>query len=213
MKAFHLDTIDSTNEAAKRMLRAGEIAGDAYISAREQTAGRGSRGRRWVSLRDAGIYLSVVHLPQPALAAGSVDLTLITLATGVACVDFLAGLGAEARLKPVNDLIVDGRKLGGILTEALIERGTVEAVIVGVGINIRHGERVLADGGTPPICLAQAIGRDVVAGDLVNGVPHLAGQVQGAVKSALAGHSARIRQDWLAWAVPGAILPKPPGVQ
>lgn len=210
MKGFHFDTIDSTNAAAKRMLGSGEIDADAYVTAREQTAGRGSRGRVWLSPRDAGLYLSVIHVPQPALPTDSVDLTLVTLAGGAACAEFLARFDAEIRLKPINDLIVDGRKLGGILTEAQIERGAVKALIVGIGINLRPADRILTDGGLAPICLAEATARDSDPDRAIAGVSDFARHVLVRVKFALAGWEEHTRQDWLHWAIPGAALPHPP---
>ena len=69
MQSFHFDTVDSTNEAAKRMIRSGELRQPAYLLALEQTAGRGSRGRRWASPKDAGIYLSVVEFPREPFTA------------------------------------------------------------------------------------------------------------------------------------------------
>lgn len=212
MKAFHIDSIDSTNEAAKRMIRAGEIDGDAYVAAREQTAGRGSRGRTWLSPRDAGIYVSVVCVPRPAPTADSVDLTFFTLAAGVACSDFLVRLGADVQLKPVNDIMANGRKLGGILTEALIEQGALQAVIIGVGVNLRPAERHLRDGGVQPICLVECIGEDITPDAATVVTAGLARHVLSWVQAALAGQSEEIRSGWLARAVPGARLPDPPGM-
>jgi biotin-(acetyl-CoA carboxylase) ligase len=149
--AFEVGAVDSTNLEAKRLLEAGRISGPAYILAREQTAGRGSHGRSWVSPRDAGIYLSIVDVPTaPTLP----DLTLFTLAAGVACAAVLRDTtGVDVRLKPVNDLYADGRKLGGILTETVVERGVAVFVITGIGINVRSANRPVGPDTAEPVAL------------------------------------------------------------
>lgn len=151
MQVFHFDTIDSTNLQAKRLVAEGRIAATALVTAREQTAGRGSRGRSWLSPRDAGLYLSTVDV-----RAGdpAVDLTLFTLAAGVACVEVLRETtGVDVAIKPVNDLFVDGRKLGGILTEGVVERQIVRAVVTGVGVNVRSVSRPVGADAAEPVAL------------------------------------------------------------
>lgn len=141
MQTFRFDIVDSTNAAAKRLLTQGRITEEAWIVAREQTAGRGTQGRTWHSPRDAGIYLSLVRLDSGAI---TLDTTLYTLAAGVGCAEHLsATTGTAVRLKPINDLIAGGGKLGGILTEALIEDGRLTALITGIGINVRNASRPL----------------------------------------------------------------------
>ncbi len=151
MQTFSFDTVDSTNDTAKRLISEGRINGDACILAREQTAGRGTHGRSWLSHRDAGIYLSIVRLD-----AGSVtiDTTLHTLAAGVGCAEALAAVaGIDVRLKPINDLIADGGKLGGILTEARVEDAKLTALITGIGINVREADRRLPTDAMPAVAL------------------------------------------------------------
>ena len=86
MQAFYLDTVDSTNDLARSMLRDGKIHGAGYIVARQQTAGRGNRGRTWLSPLDAGIYLTVID--RPRIGATS-ELHAFTRAAGIACVETL----------------------------------------------------------------------------------------------------------------------------
>ncbi len=152
VRVYRLDMTDSTNEAAKRLFRAGEITDCACITAREQTAGRGTRDHRWLSPRDAGIYLSVVVRTE---AVHEIDPSEFTTAIGAACVAILnehtdAGIVQHG----INDLYHDGRKLGGVLTEVLACGATIEAVIVGIGINVRSGMvRLPADDAPRPIAL------------------------------------------------------------
>lgn len=158
MRLLHFDTIDSTNEEAKRLLRSGQLREPAYLLAREQTAGRASRGRRWESPKDAGIYLTVVEYPLPP---GLTDATVYTLAAGVASVEAIRPVtGIDVRLKPVNDLYVNGYKLGGILTEIVLTAGSRAALLTGVGINVRRAERPVGPAAAEPVCLEEVMSPD-----------------------------------------------------
>lgn len=133
------DSVDSTNNAAKRLIADGLLTANAIVAAREQTAGRGTQGRSWISPRDAGLYFSIITLD---VGVATPDITLHTLAAGVGCAEVLNKLPqVRVRLKPINDLIAAGGKVGGILTEALIESGRLVALITGIGINTRRADR------------------------------------------------------------------------
>jgi BirA family biotin operon repressor/biotin-[acetyl-CoA-carboxylase] ligase len=131
--------VDSTNEEAKRRFQAGEIQGLYSILAFHQTRGKGTQGRQWVSPSNAGVYLSIVH-PKPPET--SFPLTPeFTLAAGLGCLQALNGLfepqlSVPLCLKPINDIYAGGKKLGGILTESIIQEGEIKAIITGIGINI-----------------------------------------------------------------------------
>lgn len=128
-----LDTVASTNGhlMGQRPPRSG--LGIACV-AEQQTAGRGRRGRPWVSPFAANVYLSLLwqfELPATALAG-------LSLAVGVAVADTLRGLGvAEVTLKWPNDVLWRGRKLGGILVELSGEAEGPTRAVVGVGVNHR----------------------------------------------------------------------------
>ncbi|CAN5212771.1 biotin--[acetyl-CoA-carboxylase] ligase [soil metagenome] len=124
------DSIDSTNTEAIKQAKMGADEGLCVI-ARQQTAGRGRHGRSWVSDKDSGLYFSIVLRPKMDVRF----LPLITLMTGVAAYDTLLEYGLKPDLKWVNDLLVDEKKIGGILAEA-IETTNGLAVIVGVGLNL-----------------------------------------------------------------------------
>ncbi|MEO5859073.1 MAG: biotin--[acetyl-CoA-carboxylase] ligase [Pyrinomonadaceae bacterium] len=128
---LNFDTIDSTNTEALKQARLGAEEG-VCIVARQQTAGRGRHGRKWVSEPDTGLYFSIVLRPK----LETQYLPLITLMTGVAVHETLAEFGIAADIKWVNDLHVDGKKICGILAETTdTPKGL--AVIVGIGINLR----------------------------------------------------------------------------
>jgi BirA family biotin operon repressor/biotin-[acetyl-CoA-carboxylase] ligase len=121
--------VDSTNRYLLERASAGDPEGVVAV-ADEQTAGRGRLGRTWVA--PAGSALLVSVLLRPALAPERVH--LVTLAAGLAALDAIDRLTAvPARMKWPNDLVVDDRKLAGILAEA-DGRG---AVVVGMGCNVR----------------------------------------------------------------------------
>lgn len=125
------DTLDSTNTEALKQARLGADEG-LCIVARQQTAGRGRHGRTWVSEKDAGLYFSIVLRPKLETRF----LPLITLMTGVAVHATLQEYSLKPDIKWVNDILVNEKKISGILAETA-ETSTGLAVIVGVGINIR----------------------------------------------------------------------------
>ncbi len=125
------DILDSTNTEALKQARAGADEGLCVV-ARQQTAGRGRHGRTWVSERDAGLYFSVILRPR----IDSRDLGLITLMAGVAVHDTLEKFGITPDIKWVNDVLVNDKKIAGILAETT-ETAIGLAVIVGIGINLQ----------------------------------------------------------------------------
>jgi len=138
MNYLHYDIIDSTNEEAKRLIAAGDLSSNTIITADEQTAGKGTQGRVWKSPKNAGLYVSFVHLDSLALTP------LYTQAAGIACAQTIEEcFGKKIQLKPVNDLYAvcpetdQLKKLGGILTESLVQENQLRALITGIGINLQ----------------------------------------------------------------------------
>lgn len=127
-------SIDSTNNEAKRFAMLGAPHGT-VIAADSQTNGRGRRGNSFYSPAGTGLYMSVVLRPEKPLS----DCTYTTIAAADALADTIEELtDCEPKIKWVNDIIVNDRKVCGILTEAVsdIESGMAEVVIVGVGLNV-----------------------------------------------------------------------------
>lgn len=214
MQAFHYDTIDSTNEEAKRLLARGAIRDVAFLVAREQTNGRGSRGRAWSSPRDAGVYLTIVEAPPAERSAGMPrggphTVTLFTLAAGVGCVDaILRATGVAARLKPVNDLYVEGRKLGGILTETTVQGSVVTALITGIGINLQPVEHAAMAGSIAPASLGEHLSREAAARLDVNAlIAALVHEVRRWQEFVWTGAGDRILRAWNERKVDGSSLP------
>jgi BirA family transcriptional regulator, biotin operon repressor / biotin---[acetyl-CoA-carboxylase] ligase len=128
-----LDRIDSTNEEALRRARAGEPEGT-LVWAREQSGGRGRRGRAWSS-PPGNLYLSLLLRPAvpPALAAQLGFVAAVALAETLR-----AALPAERQIccKWPNDLLIDGAKVAGILPEAEALGQNVEVLVLGMGVNL-----------------------------------------------------------------------------
>ena len=130
-----LDTIDSTNDQGKRMIAEG-CRKETIIIANEQISGRGRQGRKFQSPKDTGMYLSLLFYPNKNME----EMENITTKTCVAVCRTIEEVStSNAEIKWVNDIFVDGLKVSGILTEAVtdFESGTVEALVIGIGINLR----------------------------------------------------------------------------
>lgn len=128
-------TIGSTNTEAKLLAMKNATHGTVILS-EEQTQGRGRMGRNFYSPADSGIYLSIILKPQLNIA----DSVLITTATAVAvCLAIDKFTPKEPKIKWVNDIYIDDKKVCGILTEAVtdIESGIINSVIVGIGLNVK----------------------------------------------------------------------------
>jgi BirA family biotin operon repressor/biotin-[acetyl-CoA-carboxylase] ligase len=133
-RIYHFFKTDSTNRVGLDLGRAGEPEG-AVILAEEQTAGRGRQGRSWHSERAAGIHVTLLLRPKLA----PVQAPLLTMMAGLsahAAVEKVTGLAVD--LKWPNDLLIRGKKMGGILTEMQAEPNLVQFVIVGIGLNVNQ---------------------------------------------------------------------------
>lgn len=131
---IHYHSIDSTNNECKRMLADGK-KGVFLVSADNQTAGRGRQGKSFYSPAETGIYFSLVIRPDSSLQ----NAVTATTAASVAVCKAIEGLtDLQPKIKWVNDVYVNGKKVCGILTEANtdVETGTVDSVIIGIGVNI-----------------------------------------------------------------------------
>ena len=130
-KILFFDTLDSTNNYAKTIAASGCEDGTVIV-AKNQTAGRGRLGRSWSSSGTDGIYFSVILKPDISIE----NVQIITLAAVVAVVEAIeATTGIAAGIKWPNDLVLDGKKVCGILTEMNSEMDKINFVVLGIGIN------------------------------------------------------------------------------
>jgi len=137
---FH--QLDSTNTYARRLAERGAPEGEVII-AEQQTQGRGRLGRSWISPPYVNVYFSV--LLRPALPP--IHAPQITLTAAVALADAVAAFISQPPvIKWPNDILVDGQKLAGILTESSCTSERIEFVILGIGVNINFPRELMADG-------------------------------------------------------------------
>lgn len=135
------ETLSSSNQTAWELLEQGAPAGTVVLALRQE-AGRGQWGRPWVSAA-GGLYFSIGLEPDLPVAAAA-QLTLCSawgIATALRQVPArLSGVeqGVPVQLKWLNDLVLSGRKLGGILTETRLHQGRIKQAVIGVGINWKN---------------------------------------------------------------------------
>ncbi|MEN8076376.1 biotin--[acetyl-CoA-carboxylase] ligase [Clostridioides difficile] len=133
IEVFTHKLVSSTNDVAKSLALDGANHGTVIIS-EEQSAGKGRLGRVFYSPANTGIYMSIIL--RPKLTA--MDSVLITTSASVAICNAIQKVtGIECEIKWINDIYLNGKKIGGILTEAStnFENGTIDYLILGIGIN------------------------------------------------------------------------------
>lgn len=135
IEVVYYPTIDSTNTQAKRLVNEGKT-NKMLIICDEQTAGRGRQGKKFYSPPLTGIYMSYVTHPMVQMENA---VTATTAAAVAVCRAIEKLTDKKPKIKWVNDVYLDGKKICGILTEAItnFESATVESVIIGIGMNIK----------------------------------------------------------------------------
>lgn len=127
------DTVSSTQIIAKELASNGAADGTVVIS-EEQSAGKGRLQRKWYSPADGGVWMSLILRPDiPPYRAPQ-----LTLLTAVAVVKTLAQFDIQAGIKWPNDVLINGKKITGILTELNAEADLVHFVIIGIGLNVNQ---------------------------------------------------------------------------
>ena len=134
------ESLESTSDLCAKLAAEGEPEGLA-VMARRQTAGRGSRGRNWHS-PEGNLYISALLRPPGMLAEGG----RLALLVAVALAEALAGILPDPRmlaLKWPNDVLLDGRKVSGILLDATATTGgAIDWLVIGCGVNLAHAPDV-----------------------------------------------------------------------
>lgn len=128
---IYQEEVLSTNQTAKLLAEEGAEHG-LIVVAEQQAAGKGRRGRVWHSPKGSGIWMSILLRPdiEPDHAS------MLTIVAAMAVYDALSSRIGECAIKWPNDIIVDGRKLCGILTEMSTELNAINYVVIGIGINV-----------------------------------------------------------------------------
>jgi len=135
-KIIYLDEVDSTNTRAKLEAEKG-APGWTLITADRQTGGKGRRGRSFTSPAGVGIFMTLILKPEFLPAKAS----MLTLISGMAvCRGIREITNLEVMIKWPNDIVVNGRKICGILTEMSSEMEAVNYIVTGIGINVNNEE-------------------------------------------------------------------------
>lgn len=131
-KIFSYNVVDSTNTVAFSLAKAG-LGEGAAVFAEGQRKGRGRLGRRWASPKHAGIYLSLILRPKITLKKAS----LVTLLAAVSSAEAIRKVsGLQALIRWPNDILVNNKKVCGILTEIEMKSSHLEYIVLGIGINV-----------------------------------------------------------------------------
>ncbi len=130
MKTISVESIDSTNTYLKKLKKPKE---DILIIAKKQTGGRGTKGRSFIC-EEGGVYMSLLKL-YPCKVEESFS---IMMNSAVAVVKTLSAFDVKAKIKWPNDIIVNGKKICGILIENVFEGEDVARSIVGIGLNVNN---------------------------------------------------------------------------
>ena len=135
-KVEAFETVDSTNTKAKQLAELGEEEGTLIISD-EQTAGKGRRGRSWCSKKGANVFMTLLIRPriEPKYLSGITLLAAMSVATAIKDI-----CDTEAKIKWPNDIVINKKKICGILTEMSSEMNYVNYAVIGIGINVNDDE-------------------------------------------------------------------------
>ena len=133
-EVLYFDTIDSTNTKAQELAEKGYPSGTLVV-ADKQESGKGRRGRSWVSPSGTGIFMTLMIKPD----INPNNASMLTLVAGLAVAKAKTnGLSAEAMIKWPNDIVVNSKKVCGILTEMNAQFDYINHIVVGIGINVHN---------------------------------------------------------------------------
>jgi BirA family transcriptional regulator, biotin operon repressor / biotin---[acetyl-CoA-carboxylase] ligase len=188
---FTLQILDEVNSTNTYLMQNKNAAHATCVAAHVQTNGKGRRGRTWVSQLGASLTFSLLWRFQ----CGAAALSGLSLCVGVALIRALNSLGVnDAQLKWPNDILVDGRKLAGILIELQGDLEGPSAAVIGVGINLNLPKKVLQRIDQPAIDLAsiKMIDQNALLGSILK---HLADVLSGFETHGFIG----LRDEWLGY--------------
>ncbi|MGN0030980.1 MAG: biotin--[acetyl-CoA-carboxylase] ligase [Candidatus Gastranaerophilaceae bacterium] len=132
MRIIELDNVESTNSYAKASV--DMLDDKTVIIAKSQSAGRGRLARSWVDLGEGNLFMSVILKPSEVFDEKYSNLTQYL---SVVLCKVLETYGVNPQIKWPNDVLIDGKKIAGILSESIIHsKGKLEAIILGIGVNL-----------------------------------------------------------------------------
>jgi BirA family transcriptional regulator, biotin operon repressor / biotin---[acetyl-CoA-carboxylase] ligase len=188
---FTLQILDEVNSTNTYLTQNKQAAHATCVAAHVQTNGKARRGRTWVSQLGASLTFSLLWCFQ----CGAAALSGLSLCVGVALIRALNNLGVnDAQLKWPNDVLVDGRKLAGILIELQGDLEGPSAAVIGIGINLNLPKKVLQSIDQPAIDLAsiKMIDQNALLGGILK---HLADVLSGFETHGFIG----LRDEWLGY--------------
>ena len=160
---LHYLTLDSTNNTAKELAEGGAREGTVIFSD-YQTKGRGRFKRKWVSSKGKDLLFSVILRPSKLKASHA---SMITQVTAMSIQKVLGRFGVSTKIKRPNDLLVDGKKICGILVESSTSSNMIDYVVVGVGLNINTPKKELFKGAAS---MYEVLGKQTERGNLLQGL-------------------------------------------
>ena len=133
-EVLYFDTIDSTNTKAQELAEKGYPSGTLVV-ADKQESGKGRRGRSWVSPSGTGIFMTLMIKPD----INPNNASMLTLVAAIAVAKAITSVtGEEALIKWPNDIVINGKKVCGILTEMNAQFDYINHIVVGIGINVHN---------------------------------------------------------------------------
>lgn len=136
MKEIRLEETDSTNSYAK--LNLDDLADKTVVHAQRQTSGRGRLNRRWVDLGEGNLFMSVVLKPNDEYNESFANLTQYL---SVCLCKVLELYNLKPQIKWPNDVLIDNKKIAGILSESVVQSsGKSKGIVLGIGVNLNAGE-------------------------------------------------------------------------
>lgn len=156
MKLFFLDEVDSTNKYAKEHIN--EFEDKTLIYTDNQTNGRGRLERKWAYAGKDNIYASIVLKPSSEMKEIYSNITQYLC---VVLAKTFEDYGVEPKIKWPNDIQIDGKKISGILAEGVIEKGILQGLVLGFGINLNTKKEFLENINQPATSLNVEIGEFV----------------------------------------------------
>lgn len=133
-EVLYFDTIDSTNTKAQELAEKGYPSGTLVV-ADQQVSGKGRRGRGWVSPSGTGIFMTLMIKPDIKPNNASMLTLVAALAVAKAIKDVT---GEDAKIKWPNDIVINGKKICGILTEMSAQFDYINHIVIGIGINVHN---------------------------------------------------------------------------
>jgi BirA family biotin operon repressor/biotin-[acetyl-CoA-carboxylase] ligase len=186
---LYFPSLSSTMDMARRMAKEGMEEGT-IVLASQQTSGRGRLGREWLSFPDSSILLSIIFRPKVP------QLPQLNMVAGLATVHSIEkASGLKALLKWPNDVLLNGKKVCGILMENIFEGGELKAAIVGIGLNVRLDTSRFGAISATATSLSKELGREASPWEIL---PFLLKELERSYRELQGGGSMLIYEKWLA---------------